>query len=109
MKFELNEYHRNIEPEELIKDLRRVAVSLDKEYISRQDYEKNGKFSATPFIRNFGSWKAALKMANMCTERSPKDYKRISDDELINDVKRIAIKLDKNSISSTEYNNNGKY
>lgn len=63
----------------------------------------------TPFIRNFGSWKAALKMANMCTERSPKDYKRISDDELIDDVKRIAIKLDKNSISSTEYNNNGKY
>ena len=44
MKFELNEYHRNIEPEELIKDLRRVAVSLDKEYISRQDYEKMESF-----------------------------------------------------------------
>ena len=36
MKFELNQYHKNISKEDLIEDLRKVAEKLDKSYISRR-------------------------------------------------------------------------
>lgn len=55
MKFELNEYHKNISKDELLEDLCIVAKKLNKSYLSRSEYEKNGKYSATPYINNFGS------------------------------------------------------
>ena len=46
MKFELNEYHKNISKDELLEDLCIVAKKLNKSYLSRSEYEKNGKCSA---------------------------------------------------------------
>ena len=42
MKFELNEYHKNISKDELLEDLCIVAKKLNKSYHSRSEYEKNG-------------------------------------------------------------------
>lgn len=40
MKFELNEYHKNISKDELLEDLCIVAKKLNKSYLSRSEYEK---------------------------------------------------------------------
>ena len=50
MEFKLNEYHRDLTTEELIDDLRRVSHMLNKSYISRNEYESNGKYVLSYFV-----------------------------------------------------------
>lgn len=65
VKFELEEYHRNITREELIKDLKNVAGKLKKNSVTIEEYKKYGKFHACTFHRKFGSWLFALKEAGL--------------------------------------------
>lgn len=109
MEFELNAYHRDIPKEELISDLRRVANELKTDYVSRSVYEKYGKFSATPFISNFGTWILTLKEAGLRTDRNKTEYKKISDTDLLDNVKYVAEYLSKNSITTSEYKEYGLY
>lgn len=109
MKYKLNEYHKNITIEELIEDLQRVAAELNIEYVSMETYAKNGKFSATPYIKNFGTWIEALNKAGLSTRRSSKDYKKIGNDILIDDIRNVASKLGKTTISTKDYKEEGKY
>lgn len=90
MEFKLNEYHRDISTEELLSDLIRVSKMLKKSYISRNEYEANGKYSATPFLRRFGSWINTLSTAGLETQRTKTDFIKISDQSLINDLKRVS-------------------
>ncbi len=65
MKFELNPYHRNTTSEELLSDVRQVAVQLKKNTVSRSEYEQYGKYSITTLKRRFGSWNKFLEKANL--------------------------------------------
>lgn len=109
MKYELNSYNRNVNENDLIKDLRRIATALNSNYVSRSDYESKGNYSATPFINRFGSWIKSLEIAGLCTERPASDYHRISDKELLEDIKNAAISMSKNTVTSTEYTKFGKF
>lgn len=109
MEFKLNEYHRDLTEKELINDLKNVSQKLCKSYISRSEYESNGRYSASPYIRCFGSWINALSVAGLETQRAKDDYIRISDQSLIEDIKNVAIMLNKDSISTKEYSENGSY
>ena len=109
MEFELNAYHRDIPKEELISDLRRVANELKTDYVSRSVYEKYGKFSATPFISNFGTWILTLKEAGLRTDRNKTEYKKISDIDLLDNVKYVAKYLSKKAITTSEYKEYGLY
>lgn len=95
MKFELKEYHKNITKEELIADLIKVSQKLNKKYISRTEYEKNGSYSATPYLKMFGSWLNALQESGLNISREQYDYIRISDKELLDDCKHLASLLKK--------------
>ena len=109
MKFELNEYHRETTKEELIQDLRRVANELNTDYISRSTYEKFGKYSATPFLSKFGTWVLSLKEAGLRTDRNKSEYKKISDKDLLANVKYVARYLEKDTITTSEYKEYGIY
>lgn len=109
MEFKLNEYHRDISTEELLSDLIRVSKMLKKSYISRNEYEANGKYSATPFLRRFGSWINTLSTAGLETQRTKTDFIKISDQSLINDLKRVSKALVKETISTKDYSEHGKY
>jgi Restriction endonuclease len=109
MKFELNQYHKNISENELIEDLRMVAKKLHKSYLSRSEYEKNGKYSATPYIKNFGSWLVACRIAGLKTMRRKEDLLQISDEELLNDMLLVSKRLNTKSISTKDYGDYGKY
>ena len=109
MEFKLNEYHRDLTTEELIDDLRRVSHMLNKSYISRNEYESNGKYSATPFLRRFGSWINSLSAAGLETQRNKSDYFKIPNQSLIEDLKEVSQTLQKESISTRDYSENGKY
>ena len=109
MKFELNEYHKNISKDELLEDLCIVAKKLNKSYLSRSEYEKNGKYSATPYINNFGSWLVACKEAGLRTTRNKEDFVHISDEDLLEDMVQVSKLLKKKSISTKDYSDYGKY
>ena len=55
MIFELNEFHRNINSNELIEDLRHVAEFLNQDTVTIDDYNQHGRFHATTLTRRFGS------------------------------------------------------
>lgn len=109
MKFELNEYHKNIDKDSLLEDLKRVANKLGKSYLSRNDYENNGKYSATPYINNFGSWLKACEIAGLETIRSKECFQHISDNDLLYDMRLVAERLNTECISTKDYNDYGKY
>lgn len=109
MKFELNQYHKNISKEDLIEDLRKVAEKLDKSYISRSEYEKNGKYSGTPYISNFGSWLVACEIAGLKTTRRKEDFLRITNEDLLKDILSVSRQLNTKSISTKDYREHGRY
>lgn len=109
MEFKLNEYNRNISDDDLLNDIKAVAKKLNKNYLSRQNYEKNGKYSATPFINRFGSWISVLEKAGLSTIRGKDDYKKITNEELILDIQNVVNILNKKTLTTGEYNKLGNY
>lgn len=116
MEFKLNEYHRNIPSEELLDDIKRVAKSLDKNTLTRQDYKIQGKYGVTTIERRFGGWIKALELCGMQANANQlaallrsHEHRTIDTGELLNDIKRVAKLLNKDSISSGEYNTYGYF
>jgi len=56
VKFELDNYNRNIPEDSLVKDLILVAKKLGKDSITHEEYNLNGKYSSSTYLRKFGSW-----------------------------------------------------
>lgn len=65
MTFELEPFNRNVKDEELIADLERVAKLLQKESVTIDEYNDNGKYHATTLTRRFHSWFLALDKAGL--------------------------------------------
>jgi hypothetical protein len=90
MKFELEEYHRGITDEELVADLKRVALDLNKTTVSRAENDERGKYGTTTYIRRFGSWFNALEKAGLQKTRTPAN---VPEDELFKNLEETWIKL----------------
>ncbi|HBG81869.1 TPA: endonuclease [candidate division CPR2 bacterium] len=90
MKFELDNYHRNIPDDLLIEDLVSVAKKLGKGSITHEEYNLNGKYSSTTCLRRFGSWFNALEKAQLQKTRTPAN---IPEEDLFKNLEEIWIKL----------------
>ena len=62
MKFELNDYHRNVSDSKLIEDLKCVADFIKKKTVTLDEYNEYGRFHATTLTRRFGSWFKCLEL-----------------------------------------------
>ena len=117
MEFKLNEYHRNVSDEELLKDILRVAKSLNKETITGKEYIKNGgKYHWSTISNRFGGWINALLLCGLSPSKRQLDcgtgtytQSYISTQELIDDLIIVSKKINKTTFSSKEYNDVGKY
>jgi 5-methylcytosine-specific restriction endonuclease McrA len=115
MKYELEDYHGNISDEVLIADLKRVALGLKKESVTRAEYDNYGKFHSDTLRRRFGSWSMALEKTSLDFSKASKllypNRRRTSatNQELLEDLNNIAHKLKKNAIFRSEYKKHGKY
>src|SRR3990167_5500091 len=90
MKFELEEYHRGITNEELIAELKRISLKLNKTALNRTDNDEHGKYGTTTYIRRFGSWFNALEKAGLEKTRTPMN---LPEEELFKNLEAIWIKL----------------
>ena len=90
MKFELDDYHRHVTDEELINDLKRVALEINKKSVTRDIYDEKGKFHSTTQLRRFGGWFNALEKAGLEKSRTPMN---LPDEELFQNLEEVWIRL----------------
>ena len=108
MKFELNEYHRNISNEEFISDVKSTASREGMTTITADEYSNLGKFHSSTLIRRFGSWKNVLELADLETRGHNFSYS-FSDKDVIEDLQRVAAIYNKETLTANEYSKYGKY
>lgn len=109
MKFELNEWKTQLTDEEIIADIKKTAATLGKDYISISTYKSYGKYSQTAIQAHFGTWKNALTLAGLRTERNSAELKLISDEEYFDDLRRVANLINKKTVPYEKYRKYGKY
>ncbi len=90
MKFQLEEYHRGITDEELIADLKLVALELNKTSVTQAENKERGKYGTTTHIRRFGSWYKAMEKAGLQKTRTPMN---LPEEELYKNLEEVWIKL----------------
>ena len=98
MEFKLNDYHRKVSDEELVKDILQVANSLRKNTITRTEYVDNGgMYHPSTIEKRFGGWIKALKKSGLSPNRSQTHSgsaynTHITKQELIDDLLRVSKK-----------------
>lgn len=106
MKFELEEYHRNVTDNDLLTDLIRVAKTLSKKTLTTEEYSKIGNYHVSTYQRRFGGWIKALKKADLNYERK---NKKVNTCEIIEDLRNVAKKINSKTLSASDYSNYGKF
>ena len=90
MEFKLETYHRNTPNEELLADIRQVAMKLDKNTVTISDYEEHGRFHPSTLQRKFGSWYKVLELAKLEASRSKLN---IPEEELFKNIEEVWITI----------------
>jgi hypothetical protein len=105
MKFELEPDNRERPDTELLDDLRHVAKMLNKEYVTKDEYDKHGRWCSATFQKRFDSWTHAHELADL---KKLKNY-GVTEEDCLVDIKRVSELLGKTTFSSYEYEKHGKY
>jgi len=90
MKFELENFNRNVSDEELLNDLMRVAAEIGKKKVTIDEYNDRGRYHSTTLTRRFGSWFTCLEKAGLEKTRSAIN---IPNEELFENIRDVWIKL----------------
>lgn len=110
MKFVLTPYPNSVSEQELLEDLKLVADKIDHQYLSIAKYKQNGgKHSDSTFCKYFGSWTNALSKAGLRISKNEVEKKRISNESLIEDIKRVANLYKAETITYEQYNQMGEF
>jgi len=80
-----------MQDEELIADLKRVSSELKNDSLTRDEYNRHGKFHSSTLEARFGSWIKAKEKA----ELKRRAHLRISDEEYLKNLEEVWIKLGK--------------
>ncbi|MFA5292936.1 MAG: HNH endonuclease [Phycisphaerae bacterium] len=91
MKFELEDFHRNILDEELINDMKRVAAELKQNTLTTRQYDKHGKYHSQTIISRLGSWLMAIEKAGLMETRQ--QIKGATEEELFENLEEVWVKL----------------
>ncbi len=92
-----------VSDEELIADLRRVAVLLGTETVSESQYIQRGEYASKTQMKRFGGWNNALLRSGL------KINTPVSDEELIADLHRVAELLTTGNVTINQYDQYGEH
>lgn len=117
MKFELEDFHRNTSDAELLSDVLRVANQLGVNSLTREQYSASGKFALSTLYRHFGNWKKVVELCHLSTsplQKAAMSIKKasnepISNQQIIDDLKRVASQLSQTTINSHQYQEYGSF
>lgn len=103
----------NISKKSILTDIIRVDKLLNKNTLTKTDYSKHSRVCSRTVLKYFNSWYEALMAAGLKrkstgrikTEKQINQHgKYMSDEDIIKELKRIAKKIGKNTISRAEVN-----
>lgn len=104
--------------ETLIEEIKRVASIITSEKITTTEFNKHSKASALTIQRKFGSWEKALIESgvgnryggkNITDKMKNQDGKGIAKETLIEEIKAVVKKLNQETISHKDFNDNSIY
>jgi hypothetical protein len=93
MKFELNEYRKNIADWELIEDIIVVSKKLGKGTLTAKEYAQHGKYHRRTIRKRFGTWYAVLKRAGLEPLRAPRNMDEVNEEALFENLMAVWMKL----------------
>lgn len=114
MNFELNRLS-NYFDDEIIKEIQRVDLIVNKSVLTKKDFSSHSRVHYNTIIRKFGDWKTALSKAGISNKYSGRSVtekqriqlgKKISDDEILNELKKIAHQLGRDELAIEDINSN---
>lgn len=89
MKFELNEYDRNVSDIELIADVQAAAKKMGKSTLTAKEYSEQGNYHSSTLTRRYGSWNKVLRIAGMKVNLN----RNFTDEEMFEEIERVWILL----------------
>ena len=81
-----------VSTEELISDIKKVSLYLNKKSFSSKEYSKYGKYSTATCFKRFHTWNNALAAAEL-EPFIQVSNKRLCDEDLLKEIETIWIKL----------------
>jgi len=84
----VKEYH-NVDTQELLSDIKRVANEIGKGNITSREYNAIGKFTSSTIAERLGSWNQAVEEAGLTV----KEQKNISIEALFENIEQVWLKL----------------
>src|SRR5437762_3080559 len=108
----------NYSKETLIAEIKRVATIITNEKIRRSEFNIHSKVSDATIARTFGGWKNALIAAELghryggpqvTKKMLEQNGKRVTKEICLEDIRTIANKLHKETITHINFNDNSIY
>jgi hypothetical protein len=112
MKFELSRLARNCTNEEIIAEVKRVGSLIKKDVMSQDVFNEYAKVSSSTARKRFGSWKKVLIAAGLDHRYADRpEFKKarsrkLTDEEIIVELQRIAKIIEKESITIDDFMTN---
>jgi hypothetical protein len=112
MKFELSRLARNCTNEEIIAEVKRVGSLIKKDVMSQDVFNEYAKVSSSTARKRFGSWKKVLIAAGLDHRYADRpEFKKarsrkLTDEEIIVELQRIAKIIGKESITIDDFMTN---
>jgi hypothetical protein len=103
--FTLAPSNRDQPDDVLLEDIRAVAGRLPGRKLTRDLYTEHGRFAPATIANRFGGWGRAVERAGLESAR----HDTVSKAEALQDLQRVAAKLDVTALSLTQYRAHGKY
>ena len=86
-------------------DLRGVATKLRKDYVTKNEYNRHGRWCAATFQKRFGSWCKAHELAEL---KKIRNYDATAED-CVRDIEKVAKELGKTTLTTSEYECHGRF
>lgn len=95
MKYQLKDFNRNVPDQELLEDLKTVAMKLGLAKISSRQYDANGgKYTSGTIGVRFGGWNKAVEKAGLDSVQ----FRDVSSIELFKGLETVWINLGKQPV-----------
>lgn len=104
MKFELNR-PTDYSDEAIINEIKRCSLVVEKP-LTTTKFDNNSKYSAATIAQRFGGWLKALEKAGLDSSYCHLANKRISKEDIINELKRVSAMLGTTCFSQKEFTSN---
>lgn len=115
-KFELSTLPKGCSDDEILNEIKRVDKTVRGKYLTTADFNKFSKIHSSTIRHRFGGWQCALEKAGISekycgikvTEKMRQQSKRLSNEQVLQELRRIAKCLGQDYVTQENVNNNSE-